>query len=316
MRRSQALTLLTAAAAATGMPLRGRAQSTPLRVAYLPTENCATAYYAQELGLFAKAGLDVRLEPVNYSASIVSAVLSNAVDIGNSSTLTMTLAHNKNIPIVYLAPGNLFTLRKDAPESGIIVAESSSIRKASDLDGKTFGCSGLGSFGEFIPRNWVDTNGGHASTMKFIEAPNAELPVAVRNGRCDAAFVSPPAFHTALDQGCRILAIGSDSVARRFLGSGWFTTTAWAKANGATAAAFAGAIHDATRWAVANPDKTVDIIVKYLKLDAAVVRASSRVIFADSLLRSDIQPPINVVAKYSHFPAFPADELIFTPPHA
>jgi NitT/TauT family transport system substrate-binding protein len=307
---------MTAAAAATAAPLRARAQSTPVRVAYLPTENCATAYYAQELGLFAKAGLDIKLEPINYSASIASAVLSNAVDIGNSSTLTMTLAHNKNIPIIYLAPGNLFTLRKDAPESGIIVAENSPIRKASDLNGKTFGCSGIGSFGEFIPRNWVDTNGGNSQTMKFIEAPNAELPVAVKSGRCDAAFVSPPAFHTGLEQGCRMLAIGSDSVARRFLGSGWFSTTAWAKANTATVAAFAGAIHEATRWAVANPDKTVDIIVKYLKLDPAVVRASSRVIFADALLRSDIQPPINVVAKYSHFPAFPADELIFSPSHS
>lgn len=313
MRRSRALTLLTVAAAATGTPLRGRAQSVPLRIAYIPTENCAQALYAQELGLFAKAGLDVHLEPINFSASIASAVLSSAVDIGNSSTLTMTLAHSKNIPIVYVAPGNLFVLRKDAPESGIVVAESSAIRKASDLDGKTFGCAGLGSFGEFIPRNWVDLNGGHASTMKFVEAPNAELGTAVRTGRCDAAFISPPAFHTSLEQGCRILAIGSDSVARRFMGSGWFTTTARAKANTPAVAAFAGAIHDATRWAIANPERTVDIIVKYLKLDPAVVRASSRVIFGDALSRADIQPAIDVVAKYSHFPAFSADELIYSP---
>jgi NitT/TauT family transport system substrate-binding protein len=316
MRRSQTLTLLTAAVAATGLPCRVRAQSVPLRIAYIPTENCAQALYAQELGLFAKAGLDVQLQPINFSASIASAVLSNAVDIGNSSTLTMTLAHHKDIPIVYVAPGNLFVLRKESPESGIVVAESSAIRKASDLNGKTFGCSGLGSFGEFIPRNWVDTNGGDSSTMKFVEAPNAELGTAVRTGRCDAAFISPPAFHTSLEQGCRILAIGSDSVARRFMGSGWFATTGWAKANAATVTAFAGAIHDATRWAVANPDKTIDILVKYLKLDPAVVRASPRVIFGDALAHADIQPAINVVAKYSHFPAFSADELIYVPSHS
>ena len=315
MLRSRALALL-AAAAATEVPIHAGAQSVPLRVAYIPTENCAQALYAQELGFFTKAGLDVHLEPINFSASIASAVISNAVDIGNSSTLTMTLAHSKNIPIIYIAPGNLFVLRKGAPDSGIVVAESSPIRKARDLDGKTFGCSGLGSFGEFIPRNWVDTNGGQSSTMKFIEAPNAELGTAVRTGRCDAAFISPPAFHTALEQGCRILAIGSDSVARRFMGSGWFTTTTWARANTPTLNAFAGAIHDATRWAVANPEKTIDIIVKYLKLDLSVVRASPRVIFGDSLSRADIQPAIDVVAKYSHFSAFSADELIYTPPHS
>jgi NitT/TauT family transport system substrate-binding protein len=314
MRRSAFLASAAAVAAASS-PFPVRADATPVRLAYIPTENNAQAFYAQELGLFAKAGLDVRMQPINFSAAIASGVLSGAIDIGNSSSLTLTVAHNKGLPLVFVAPANAFLLHKGNAESGIVVAAASPIRVARDLNGKTFGCSGLGSFGEYIPRAWVDANGGDSSTMKFVEAPNAELGAAVSSGRADAAFISPPAFQKALaEENCRLLAIASDAVAKEFMASGWFATTAWAKANAATVAAFASAIHDATLWARANPDKTVDILVKYLKLDPAVVRSSTRATFLDGLTPAMLQPPINVVARYAKFPPFAADELIYTPP--
>jgi len=314
LRRSHLLAGMGTAALAAALPRPVRAQTpATLRVAYIPTENCATAYYAQELGLFAKAGIDVALEPINFSGAIASAVLAGSIDIGNSSTLTMTVAHHKGLPLVFVAPGNAFRLRK-TPESGIVVGASSTIRTAADLNGKTFGCAGLGSFGEFIPRAWVDANGGDSSTMKFAEFPNAELGTAVTTGRAAAAFISPPAFSKALGDGCRMLAVASDAVAKEFMGSGWFATTEWAKAHPAAVTAFAGALHDATAWVNANPDKGVDILVKYLKLDRAVLTASERVIFCERLTPGLLQPPINVVARYSKFPAFPAQDLIFVAP--
>jgi ABC-type nitrate/sulfonate/bicarbonate transport system substrate-binding protein len=237
MRRSAFLASAAAVAAASS-PFPVRADATPVRLAYIPTENNAQAFYAQELGLFAKAGLDVRMQPINFSAAIASGVLSGAIDIGNSSSLTLTVAHNKGLPLVFVAPANAFLLHKGNAESGIVVAAASPIRVARDLNGKTFGCSGLGSFGEYIPRAWVDANGGDSSTMKFVEAPNAELGAAVSSGRADAAFISPPAFQKALaEENCRLLAIASDAVAKEFMASGWFATTAWAKANAATVAA-------------------------------------------------------------------------------
>jgi NitT/TauT family transport system substrate-binding protein len=291
-----------------------RAQTQPLRIAYIPTENCAQVYYAQEQGFFAKAGLEVHLEPINFSAAIASAVLAGSIDIGNISTLTMTVAHNKRIPLVYIAAGNAFLLTKGIPDAGILVAATSPIRAARDLNGKTFGCSGLGSFGEFIPRAWVDANGGDSATMKFVELPNAELAFGVTSGRVDAAFVSPPAFGKGLKEGCRMLAVASDAVAKEFMGSGWFATAAWADAHPAVISAFIAALRDATAWARANPDKAVDILARYLKLEPSVLASAERVTFLDRLEPRFLQPPINVVARYSKFPQFPAGELIYVPP--
>jgi hypothetical protein len=54
--------------------------------------------------------------------------------------------------------------------------------------------------------------------------------------------------------------------------------------------------------------------VKYLKLEPAVLAAIERVTFLDRLETRFLQPPINVVARYSKFPPFPAEELIYSPP--
>jgi ABC-type nitrate/sulfonate/bicarbonate transport system substrate-binding protein len=111
-----------------------------------------------------------------------------------------------------------------------------------------------------------------------------------------------------------MLAVASDAVANEFMGSGWFCTQAWGSAHPAVIAAFTTALHGATVWARANPDKAVDILVKYLKLEPAVLAAIERVTFLDRLETRFLQPPINVVARYSKFPPFPADELIYSPP--
>lgn len=313
VRRSHALAAIAASGAAVVVPGLVRAQKAPIRLAYIPSENCAQVYYAQELGIFAKNGLDVNLAPMNFSAAIASAVLANSIDIGNMSTLTMTTAHSKGLPLAYVAPGNAFHYRPTDHESGIVVAGNSAIKSGKDLAGKVFGCAGLGSYGEFIPRAYVDASGGDSSTMKFVEAPNAQLGAAVLSGRVDGAFISPPALEQALKDGCRFLAVASDAVAKDFMASGWFASLPWAKAHKAEVAAFASSIHEATAWAVANPQKTIDILLKYLKLEPAVLAASPRVIYTDRLTKAALQPPVDVVARYSKFPAFSADEIIFNP---
>src|SRR5271169_5689069 len=78
--RKTALVALGAAAAA---PAALHAQTLePLRIALVAVENAAQAYYARELGYFAKAGFDVELQPINNGGAIASAVVSGAADIG------------------------------------------------------------------------------------------------------------------------------------------------------------------------------------------------------------------------------------------
>jgi ABC-type nitrate/sulfonate/bicarbonate transport system substrate-binding protein len=66
-------------------------------------------------------------------------------------------------------------------------------------------------------------------------------------------------------------------------------------------------------WANANPDKSADILAKISKLDPAIVRASVRAKFGESLSAAAIQPTIDLAAHYKLIDTFPANELIYTP---
>jgi NitT/TauT family transport system substrate-binding protein len=311
MNRRNALATLAAGAAVLGGASRSIAAPVPLRVAYIPIENCAQVFYAKEQGFFTDANLDVQLQPIPYGSAIASAIAANSIDVGFAATVTVATAHSRGIPFVFIAPANEFSAQAK-PTTGIVVSAASTIRSARDLNGKIFGTAGLGSLSEFAPRAWIDANGGDASTVKFVELPFPALPEALATGRVDAAFIADPFFSKAKETG-RVLGTGLDAVAKEFIVGGWIATPAWAAANAATVAGFSGAVARATAWASANPLKAADTLVRYLKVDPATVAATPRSIFAEHLSLALLQPGIDNASRYGKFAHIPAQDLVYTP---
>ena len=62
---------------------------------------------------------------------------------------------------------------------------------------------------------------------------------------------------------------------------------------------FLAAMHETAQWANANPDKSAEILAKYTKLDPALVRASYRAKFGETLTPAAIQPTIDLSAHYN-----------------
>jgi NitT/TauT family transport system substrate-binding protein len=309
--RRDALSLIGAAAA---LPLLGApaaAQSAPatIRVAYIPFESSAQLFYAKELGLWAKAGLNVEIQPNPFGAAIASAVASNAIDIGYATVMTLASAHAKKIPFTIIAAANAFDVSQ--PPAGMLMSANPAVRTGKDLNGKTIGSPGLNTLGEYGVRAWVDANGGDATTLKFVEIAFSEMPAALATGRIDAAYVGEPFFSEA-KKTSHIVSMEFDAIAKAFLVAGWFTTTDWVKAHPEAAVKFADSIREATEWAQKNPAKCPDILAKYLKVEVAQVAATPRAYFARSLQPAMMQPGIDLTARYAKFPTFPAQELIGT----
>ena len=145
--------------------------------------------------------------------------------------------------------------------------------------------------------------------------PFPQLAPALTAGRIDAAYLVEPFLSLAVKKAARarILTTGDDAIASTYLASAWFATAPWAKAHAPLVSAFAGAIESAARWANANPTAVVPIILKHLKADPAIVAATSRTVYADRLVLNEIQPWIDITAKYAKFPPFPASELVYVP---
>lgn len=103
--RARASALLFGGVASCLVPTASRAQNSgTLRLGITPIEGAAEAFYAKEMGFFAKAGLDVDVQPMQPAPVIAAAVTSNAIDIGYSTLDTLARAHQKNIPLVVIAP--------------------------------------------------------------------------------------------------------------------------------------------------------------------------------------------------------------------
>jgi NitT/TauT family transport system substrate-binding protein len=311
--RARASALLFGGAALSCIRLPGRAQAnSTIRLATVPTDGASAPYYAKDMGFFAKAGLDVDIEPMQSAPAIAAAVSSGAIDIGYSPVDVLASIHQKNIPLVIIAPASEYVSPAMTRSAALVLPANSPVHQAKDLTGRIVASNGLHSFGEEGARAWIDQNGGDSSTVKWVEMPLAAMPAALDAGRIDAAFVVEPFLAGARKSG-RVLGYGYDSIAKHFVIGTWFTTPQWAKDHTDLVKRFAAVMHDTAVWANGNQAQSGEILAKYMKLDPAVVATMVRAHYAEQLTASVMQPLIDVSAKYNGFKTFPAQELIYTP---
>jgi NitT/TauT family transport system substrate-binding protein len=311
LSRLRAAQIIAGALALPSFAQAGRAADLPtLKVAIQPIEPSCQPYYAQTNGFLERAGITVDVSTVTTSPVILQALLSGTYDIGSSTVTTLALAHIKGLPIVIIGPQAV--VERGLVQGGIVVSASSTIKGARDLEGKTMAISGLGTIAEFVPRAWVDKNGGDSSTIKFTEVPFPAIGDAIAAGRADAGWLNEPFFTIATRKGqVKLLTSADDAMPPAYLATAWFATVAWAKAHPDLVSRFVRAMNQAAVWANANPDKVVPILVNKLKADPDVLALSHRATFTDKLVNAQIQPLIDIVARYQKVPTFSASDLIF-----
>ena len=311
--RLQALQGLSGLIAAPALSTAARAADSPsmVRLGINPAEAACVAYYAKENGYFDKAGLNVDVTISVSTPAIAAALVAGSYDIGYATLSTLVVAHVKGLPFVIIAPSGL-----NLPghvQSGIMLPIQSSIKSGADFNGKIFATPGLNTLGEYLPRAWIDKHGGDSSTVKFVEIPFPQIADALAAGRADAAYLVEPFITIAEKRNvARLFLTGDEAIAPTFLASAFYTTAQWAKANPEVIARFTDAITQAARWANANPTKVVPILTNYLKADPVVTAAAQRTYYADRLVSSQIQPVIDITAKYGKFPPFPATDIIYS----
>jgi NitT/TauT family transport system substrate-binding protein len=312
--RSSALrSLAFAATSFASLGARGIAQTRPMiRVATLPSEAAAEVFYAQEMGFFANAGVDVDIQVMQNGAAVASAVASNAVDIGWTTPVSLAIARQKGIPFLAIAPAVLYT--STAPFTALFVAQGSPIKTASDLHGKVIGANGLGTMTEYGPRAWIDKNGGDSSQVKFLELPFSAMVDSLVSGRVDAAEIGEPALAVATARN-HLLAYPMSAVANEFMFGVWFGSSSWVNAHADLVARFANAIHTTAVWAntPANRVRSGAILSAETKIPSAVISTMTRARYGEKLTPALIQPVVDVAARYLHFATFPAQELIYVP---
>jgi ABC-type nitrate/sulfonate/bicarbonate transport system substrate-binding protein len=159
---------------------------------------------------------------------------------------------------------------------------------------------------------WMDQNGGDSKSIRFLELPWSAAGAALHQGRVDAAIVDNPAYAQALADGSlRTVTRVYTAIAKQFLLGVWFVTGDYLAKNHSVATRFSRVIADAAAFTRTHPDQTIDDVAQLTKQDRNVIAHMQRTWVGTTVNASDIQPVIEVAAKYHLIEkAFPAGEII------
>jgi NitT/TauT family transport system substrate-binding protein len=272
------------------------AQTTPvIHVGLAPFEGQAGPYYAQDLGLFKAAGLNVDIQQLNGGGAIVSAIVGGSLQIGGGTPLPLAQARSRGIKIVIIAPGYIYDYKAPTPINALVVGVNSPYHDAKDLAGKTVAVTQVRGLDEVAVDAWLDANGADSHSVKFTEFPQNAMAEAVAAGRVDAAQLGDPALSDALAAGkVRILAKSYDAIGKRLFGSVWFTSEDWAAQHPDAARKFADAINQAGAWATRNPVAAAAVLQKYMK----VTYTRAHEYHARTIDPAFIQPIIDAAVRY------------------
>ena len=280
-----------------------------IKVATIPIDAGSEVFYAQKMGFFKNNGINVEITTLNAGAAVTAAVITGTVDVGQSNAVTVAQAHERGIPVMIIAGANRFLVT--AGESGLVVPVDSPIRTAQDLTGKTVAISGVRGITEIGMRNWTDKNGGDATTLKFVDMPFPTMIAALAQKRVDAAQLTIPELQAALDsKDYRLISDVYSAISKDFMIGGWIATTPWIQAHPALAAAFAKSIYQAGKWANSHHAESAAILEDVTKVH--MTRSDHRIPFEEKLTTADLQPLIDICAKYGILKAaFPAGEIVW-----
>jgi NitT/TauT family transport system substrate-binding protein len=308
MRRSEVLAAGALAALSAAVP--ARAANTALSVGATFDDDISATLYGISAGIFARNGLDLKVEPLLSGAAGASAVAAGALPIAKSSTIALVAAHAHGLPFVIIAPSVVFTA--DRPTSALIVRKDSLLKPGKDFNGKTLGVSSLVDARVISIKAWIDQNGGDSSTMKFIEVPASAVLSAVDAGRIDATVVSNTQLGDATQSGLfKNLGEPNAAIGKRYIVNTWYTTRAFLAQNPDIVHRFLTALLPAVNYANAHPAEMTQYLAPFVKIDEAKLRNMTHSVIATTLVPGEYQPVIDAAAKYGFIDkGFPAKDIL------
>lgn len=303
-----AIVAVLSIAFAFGAPARAQT-TTPVYVGTSLDAMNALVFYAQDLGYFKKAGLDVEVHIMANGAAIAAAILGGTVQIGAGNVVAIANAHERGLPLKFIAGSGVYTSAN--PTTLMVVASNSAIRSAKDLNGKIVAGLSVGGLDQVSALAFIDQNGGDSKSIKYVELPSSEMAAALERGTINAAVLSEPALGAARG---KVRSIGSpyDFVAKELMDGAYFARTDWLTQNPAVAKSFAQVMAQSAQWANDNPEKAAVIRSKYTKLTIDPARPLV-IKYSEALDPAMFQPIIDAAAKYKAIPhSFPAGEILWT----
>lgn len=223
-----------------------------LRLPWIVNSQFAGPYAALDQGFFADEGLDVEIRPGGFDVNSITLVAAGEDTFGLHDMGSLLLARSEGVPLVSAA-----TFFQKHPGAVMALADSG-ITTLQDFAGKTMGFQEGGPW--MLTKAMLVKNGVDPASMKQITIGYDLTPIF--NGDVDLTTVyatNEPLLAKA--QGFETVVFLPYDYGIETSSEALFTTDDYRKANPEVVCAMVRAIRKGWDWAIANPDKAVDIVM-------------------------------------------------------
>jgi NitT/TauT family transport system substrate-binding protein len=291
----KALTAAIAIAAlALPAPLLAQPAMTKMTIGYPPANDFLPAFVAKDQGFFEKHGLDVTLTPQRVVSNIPVALSSGALDIGALPPTVILGAREGGIDLVALM--GISRQSREHPTISLLVNKNSTIRTASDLQGKKVGVPGLFGGIDLMLRAWLLEKKVPLSSVTFVEVPFPAMADLLARNQIDGVATIEPTRTRILSTGnaYNVSNYVSDLIEDVSLVT-WGTTRTWATAHRDTIVRFRAAIAEGQAYMLSHPDQAKAIETKYLGFSGPTGVFSSTLTPADFLFYANAMRSIGLL---------------------
>jgi NitT/TauT family transport system substrate-binding protein len=253
----------------TGASSGSKLEKTTITIGGTPTEANAPLYLALDHGFFKKHGLNVKLQIVQSSTTLVPSMLHGSIDVaaGQIAGLISSQAHGEG-QFKVLASG----LELTPGVNEILAMKSSKITSVADLKGKTIALNSPVGNGPLLIDAALATFNLKPGDIKTSTVAFPAMGTALAAGRVDAVYSTQPYVQDMEQkQGARPVVDLDQGSAQGLLIAGFVATSQWVKKYPNTAKAFIAAINDGSKLADTNLAAVQQTLEKNLKIPASVV---------------------------------------------
>jgi NitT/TauT family transport system substrate-binding protein len=264
-----ALGLLMASVLGAGAASAADTPKTPVTVqaGFIPVTDVAALYLGDEVGIFKKHGIDLKVNMGTTGAALVPAVMSGEYNFAFSSLVSLLQARDKGLPVKIIAAGSSSTGTAGADVTMIHAGPNSGIKSAKDLEGKTVSVNALNGLLQLLGSIAVKADGGDPKKVRFIELGFADALAALQSGKIDAMVGAEPFGTAAIAAGYP--AINSPYITmspKSMLTSAYFTFEDQLAKNPELFKNIRAAINESLEYAQKNPDGVRKQLPKFTKL--------------------------------------------------
>ena len=292
------------------IPVLAQDSAPLIRVGAGPDDPSAPLIYAEKAGLFAKAGLNVKLVRLAGATAVAAAISGGSLEIGKGATLSVVTAIAKGLPFTII--GNISTYRQAHPDIALIVLKDSPIKTAKDLVGKTLAAVSLNDQNSIATFAWLAQRGVDWKTLKYTEIPASASLAAMEADRIVGSTVYEPVFTADMNTGkVRVIGYPYDAIGSSFSDAVLFANPSWLNAHPEATQKFLHVVQEASEYVEHHEDEVSPMSAAFGGVDPKLITGIRHTGRGAVITPALIQPIINAAVKYNAIPkALDAKDLI------